>query len=95
MSHHELIERLHGENASLKERIDGLNHAADGAPHGIRQYRRHRIAQIQERHTMLQDRIRRVEAHAHEWDAIRPEAERLYLDLRDTQNVVERTFRVR
>jgi uncharacterized protein YdcH (DUF465 family) len=92
MSHHELIQRLHGENATLQEQIDELSHVADRAPHGIRQYRRHRIDQIRERHTVLQDRIRRVEAHADEWDAIRPEAERLYLDLRNTQDVVGRTF---
>lgn len=92
MSHHELIERLHGENATLQERIDALHHAAERAPHGIRQYRRHRIDQIRQRHTVLQDRIRRVEAHAHEWDAVRPEAERLFLDIRDAQDVVGRTF---
>lgn len=93
MSHHELIERLHGENANLQERIDRLTHVADGAPHGIRQYRRHRIDQIRERHTVLQDRIRRVEAKAHEWEMVRPEAERLFLDLRDAQEAVGRTFK--
>lgn len=92
MSEHELIERLRGENASLQDRIERLSHWADGVPQGVGQFRRHRIDQIRERHRRLQDRIRRVEARAHDWESVRPEAERLFLDLRDTQEVVGRTF---
>ena len=88
----ELIERLRGEEASLQERIERLEREAKHPYQGVRQYRCHRVSQLRQRQYTLRDRIRRVEAHAHEWEAVRPEAERLYLDLKETHALAERTF---
>jgi predicted nuclease with TOPRIM domain len=89
----ELIERLQGEEATLHERIERLEREAISAKSGIRQYRHQRVDQLRQRHGHLRERVRRIEAHAQEgWDAIRPEAERLYLELRDAHAIADRTF---
>ena len=88
----EMIERLRAEDVTLEARIQRLETEAGHKSLGIRQYRCQRIGQLRQRHYTLRDRVRRIEAHAHEWDAIRPQAERLYLELREAQVVADRTF---